>query len=73
MNPWIRIQTHWLRGLSGPGFKPVAPGPAQISEVHLVVVEGVQDQVLSSKVKHGERSQQLKDLHLHHDVRRVQS
>lgn len=40
---------------------------------YLVVVEGVQSQVVPPRVKQSESCQQIKHLHLHHDVGRVQS
>lgn len=39
---------------------------------YLVVVQGIQGQVVSLSIKESQGCQQLKDLHLHHDVRRVQ-
>lgn len=43
------------------------------SRTHPEVLKGIQIQLVSPPIKHRERCQQLKHLHLHHDVRRVQS
>lgn len=43
------------------------------SRTHPEVLEGIQVQLVSPPIEHRERCQELKHLHLHHDVGRVQS